>query len=167
MGRTGLWLEHQRTEVVPDIVTLAKGLAGGFPIGACIGVGAAGELLQPGNHGSTFGGNPVACAAALAVISTIHSEGLLDNAVKRGEQLRNALLAEPEVTGVTGEGLLVGAQLVADFAPEVVVAAQEAGFIVNATGPSRIRLAPPLVLSETDAEAFGRAWAGILAEARS
>jgi acetylornithine aminotransferase len=166
MGRTGLWFEHQRSGVRPDVVTLAKGLAGGFPIGACLGVGAAGELLQPGNHGSTFGGNPVACAAALAVIGTIEADGLLDQAGKRGQQLRNALWAEQQVTEVTGEGLLVGVQLQGDHAAAVVAAAQEAGFILNATGPSRLRLAPPLVLGEDDVRAFGAAWASILEEAR-
>jgi acetylornithine/N-succinyldiaminopimelate aminotransferase len=171
MGRTGLWFEHQRGShgegVVPDVVTVAKGLAGGFPIGACIGLGEAGELLQPGNHGSTFGGNPVACAAALAVIATIEAEGLLEAATKRGDQLHDALGGADGVLGVTGEGLLVGVQLADDVAPQVVAAAQDAGFIVNATGPSRIRLAPPLVLTEADAAAFGEAWVGILGAARS
>ena len=167
MGRTGLWFEHQRSQVRPDVVTLAKGLAGGFPIGACIGLGAAGELLQPGNHGTTFGGNPVACAAALAVIDTIESEGLLDQAGKRGQKLRNALLAEEQVSDATGEGLLVGVHLDEEYAAGVVAAAQEAGFILNATGPARLRLAPPLVLSEDDVRAFGAAWASILEKAQS
>ena len=167
MGRTGLWFEHQRSRVRPDVVTVAKGLAGGFPIGACIALGAAGELLQPGNHGTTFGGNPVACAAALAVIGTIETDGLLDLVGKRGQQLRNALWAEEQASDVTGEGLLVGVQLTGEFAPEVVAAAQEAGFILNATGPSRLRLAPPLVLSEDDVRAFGSAWAPILEKAQS
>jgi acetylornithine aminotransferase len=165
MGRTGRWFEHQRSGVRPDVVTVAKGLAGGFPIGACLALGAAGELLQPGNHGSTFGGNPVACAAALAVVRTIEADGLLDQAGKRGQQLRNALSTEDEVTEVTGEGLLVGVQLAAEVAPGVVAAAQRAGFILNATGPSRLRLAPPLVLSEDDVRAFAGAWPAILREA--
>jgi acetylornithine/N-succinyldiaminopimelate aminotransferase len=166
MGRTGLWFEHHRAGVRPDVVTLAKGLAGGFPIGACIGLGAAGELLGPGNHGSTFGGNPVACAAALAVIATIEAHGLLEEVGKRGQQLRNAVLAEEEAREVTGEGLLIGVELNGAFAPEVVVSAQQAGFILNATGPSRLRMAPPLVLTEDDVRAFGAAWASILAGAR-
>ncbi|CAN5466996.1 hypothetical protein BH11ACT8_BH11ACT8_22560 [soil metagenome] len=148
------------------MVTVAKGLAGGFPIGACVALGAAGDLLQPGNHGTTFGGNPVACAAALAVIRTIEADGLMDNAAKRGEQLRNAMIAEAEVSDVTGEGLLVGAQLVGELAMQVVAAAQDAGFIVNATGPSRIRLAPPLVLTEDDVHAFAEAWPQILVRAQ-
>lgn len=167
VGRTGLWFEHLRSGVRPDVVTVAKGLGGGFPIGACIALGAAGELLQPGNHGSTFGGNPVACAAALAVISTIEADALMDNALKRGDQLRTGLGEDDAVEATTGEGLLIGLQLVGEFAPEVVAAAQEAGFIVNATGPSRLRLAPPLVLTEADVEAFVTAWPAILESARS
>lgn len=162
MGRTGRWFAN--TEVVPDIVTVAKGLGGGFPIGACIGIGAAGELLQPGNHGTTFGGNPVACAAALAVIRTIEAEDLLEHVTVLGQKIRDGLAADPRVTEVRGEGLLIGLDLAEDKAAEVVTAAQAAGFIVNMTTPSRIRLAPPLVLTEDDAGAFLAAWPGILDE---
>ena len=165
MGRTGLWFEHQRAGVTPDIVTLAKGLGGGFPIGACVALGEAGNLLQPGNHGTTFGGNPVACAAALAVIETILAEGLMDNAVTRGDALREAVLADPAVTEVTGHGLLVGIQLAGEHAAGVVAAAQDAGFIINMTGPSRLRLAPPLVLTADDVDSFAQAWGSILATA--
>jgi acetylornithine aminotransferase len=167
MGRTGLWFEHLRSGVRPDVVTLAKGLAGGLPIGACVALGAAGELLQPGNHGSTFGGNPVACAAALAVIRTIEADGLLDHALKRGDQLRAGLEGQDGVDHTTGEGLMVGVQLLGDLGPEVVAAAQEAGFILNATGPSRLRLVPPLVVSEADVESFVVAWPAIVAAART
>jgi len=167
IGRTGLWFEHQRSGVAPDLVTVAKGLAGGFPIGACIALGGAATLLQPGNHGSTFGGNPVACAAALAVIGTIEEEGLLSEVVKRGQQLRRSLAAEAEVSEVSGEGLLIGVQLSLEIAAQVVAAAQDAGFILNATGPSRLRLAPPLILTEADARAFGDAWPAILQKART
>ncbi len=163
IGRTGLWFEHQRAGVAPDVVTLAKGLGGGFPIGACVALGAAGELLQPGNHGTTFGGNPVACAAALAVLATIGADNLMHNAVQRGEELREAVLQAPQVTEASGHGLLVGIQLDGDYAADVVAAAQDAGFIINMTGPSRLRLAPPLVLSEADVQAFSGAWADILA----
>lgn len=166
MGRTGHWFEHHRSGVVPDVVTLAKGLAGGFPIGACIALGEAGDLLQPGNHGTTFGGNPVACAAALAVIRTITADGLMDSAAKRGDELRDALLAPAQVTGTTGHGLLVGIQLDGEYAADTVTAAQHAGFIINMTGPSRLRLAPPLVLTEEDTRAFGAAWPDILARAQ-
>jgi acetylornithine aminotransferase len=166
IGRTGLWFEHQRSGVRPDVVTLAKGLGGGFPIGACVGLGDAGSLLQPGNHGSTFGGNPVACAAALAVLETLESEGLLDAARKRGDRLRDGLGEHDAVDHTTGEGLLVGVQLVDELGPQVVTAAQEAGFILNATGPARLRLAPPLVLTEDDVESFLAAWPGIVDHAR-
>ncbi|GAB6985857.1 acetylornithine transaminase [Nocardioides pyridinolyticus] len=163
MGRTGQWFAH--TGVRPDLVTLAKGLGGGFPIGACIGIGAAGELLQPGNHGTTFGGNPVACAAALAVIGAIEDEDLLEHVTVLGQKLRDGLAADPRVTEVRGEGLLIGLDLAEDKAAEVVAAAQQAGFIVNNATPRRIRLAPPLVLTEDDANAFLAAWPAILDEA--
>ncbi|HEX5087002.1 MAG TPA: acetylornithine transaminase [Nocardioides sp.] len=162
MGRTGAWFAHHRTGVVPDVVTVAKGLAGGFPIGACIGVGAAGELIQPGQHGTTFGGNPVACAAALAVIGTIEAEGLLDHVSVLGQKLRDGLATDPRVTEVRGEGLLIGLDLSEDRAADVFAAALEAGFIVNNPTPRRIRLAPPLVLSEGDAAALLDAWPAIL-----
>ncbi len=166
VGRTGVWFEHQRSGVVPDVVTLAKGLGGGFPIGACVALGPAGDLLQPGNHGTTFGGNPVACAAGLAVLRTIEAEGLMDHATKLGDTLRTALVAHPDVLEVTGHGLLVGIQLSGEFAADAVAAAQEAGFIINMTGPSRLRLAPPLVLTEDDVRSFVAAWADVVERAR-
>ena len=162
MGRVGRWFSFATSGVTPDIVTVAKGLGGGFPIGACIGIGAAGELLQPGNHGTTFGGNPVACAAALAVIRTIEDEDLLEHVTVLGQKLRDGLVADPRVTEVRGEGLLIGLDLAEDKAAEVVAAAQRAGFIINNATPKRIRLAPPLVLTEDDANAFLAAWPTIL-----
>jgi acetylornithine aminotransferase len=169
MGRTGRWFAHHAEHigggVRPDVVTVAKGLAGGFPIGACIGLGAAGDLLQPGNHGTTFGGNPVACAAALAVVDTIETEGLLDHVTVLGHKLRDGLAVDPRVTEVRGEGLLIGLDLSAEASAEVTAAALDAGWIVNNPTPARIRLAPPLVLTEADAAAFLDAWPGILDEA--
>ena len=162
IGRTGCWFAHHSSGVRPDVVTLAKGLGGGFPIGACIGTGAAGDLLQPGNHGTTFGGNPVACAAALAVIQTIGDEGLLDHVTTLGERLRHGLAADPRVTEVRGAGLLIGLDLSAAVSRAVVAAALDAGFILNDPTPRRVRLAPPLVLTEDDANAFLTAWPGIL-----
>ncbi|WP_134768303.1 acetylornithine transaminase [Nocardioides sp. 1609] len=164
-GRTGLWFEHQRSGVVPDVVTLAKGLAGGFPIGACLALGASADLIQPGNHGSTFGGNPVACAAALAVLGTIEAEGLLEHATALGRRLRDGLRTDPRVTEVRGEGLLIGLDLAADASAEVAAAALAHGFIVNNPTPRRIRLAPPLVLTDDDATAFLAAWPAILDDA--
>jgi acetylornithine aminotransferase len=165
MGRTGTWFAHHRTGVTPDVVTVAKGLAGGFPVGACIGVGAAGELIQPGQHGTTFGGNPVACAAALAVIGTIEDEDLLEHVTVLGQKLRDGLAADPRVTEVRGEGLLIGLDLAEEKAADVFAAALAAGFIVNNPTPRRIRLAPPLVLTDADAAALLDAWPGILDQA--
>jgi acetylornithine aminotransferase len=163
VGRTGAWFAFTESGVVPDLVTVAKGLAGGIPVGACIGVGAAGELLGPGNHGTTFGGNPVSAAAALAVLDTIGSEGLLNHATKLGATLR-AGLSRPHVTEVRGRGLLIGLDLDAPRAAEVAKAALGRGYIVNDCTPDRIRLAPPLVLTEEQAEAFLEAWPAILDE---
>ncbi|PUA79566.1 acetylornithine transaminase [Nocardioides currus] len=164
IGRTGAWFAHQLPAgegVTPDVVTLAKGLGGGIPIGATIGLGTAGALLEPGNHGTTFGGNPVACAAALAVLDTIEKDQLLDRATALGKTLRDGLGADPRVTEARGEGLMVGLELAVD-APGVVTAAMAGGYILNATGPSTIRLVPPLVLTDEDARGFVEAWSGIL-----
>lgn len=151
MGRTGAWFAHSEAGIVPDLVTLAKGLGGGIPIGACVAVGAAGSLLQPGNHGTTFGGNAVATAAALAVIATIESEGLLEHVTTIGDQLRRGLADHPLVADVTGRGLLIGIVLHEPVAAAAQKAALAAGLILNNATPDRLRLAPPLVLSEDQA----------------
>ncbi len=151
IGRTGEWFGHTGSGIVPDLVTLAKGLGGGIPIGACIALGDAATLLQPGNHGTTFGGNPVATAAGLAVIATIESEDLLAATRNRGDQLADGLGRNAHVETVTGRGLLRGVVLSAPRAAEIQKAALDAGLIVNAPTPDRIRLAPPLVLSEDEA----------------
>jgi acetylornithine aminotransferase len=161
IGRCGAWFAHAESGVTPDVVTVAKGLAGGIPVGACIAVGEHGTLLQPGNHGTTFGGNPVAAAAALAVIDTIEKDDLLTNATVVGDRLR-AGLAHPAVTEVRGRGLLIGLDLDRPAAAEVVSAAQDRGFIVNMCAPDRVRLAPPLVLTADQADEFLAAWPGIL-----
>jgi acetylornithine aminotransferase len=165
VGRTGSWFAAAtRAGVEPDVVTVAKGLGGGIPIGACLGLGAAGDLLQPGNHGTTFGGNPAACAAALAVLDTIDQEGLLARVTEVGDRLRTALARDQRVTEARGRGLLIGLDVAVD-APSVVVAARAHGFLVNATGPRTVRLAPPLVLGDDDVDAFGAAWPAILDDA--
>jgi acetylornithine/N-succinyldiaminopimelate aminotransferase len=166
MGRTGSWMAHDGSGVMPDVVTLAKGLAGGIPIGAMVAVGEHARLLEPGNHGTTFGGNPVACAAALAVIDTIESEGLLDNVAKVGD-LMSAGLAHPHVTEVRGRGLLIGLDLDAAVAADVVTAAQRHGVILNACTPNRIRFAPPLILTAEQASEFLEVWPTILDEVYS
>ncbi len=165
IGRTGAWFcAAADPEVAPDVVTVAKGLGGGLPIGACLGLGPAADLLQPGHHGTTFGGNPVACAAALAVLDTIAADGLLDQAVKVGGRLRDGVAGDPHVRAVRGQGLLIGID-VGVPAPRVVAMARDRGFIVNATGPGTVRLAPPLVLGDDEVEMFLAAWPGILAAA--
>jgi acetylornithine aminotransferase len=164
MGRTGAWFAHSDSGVTPDLVTLAKGLAGGIPIGACIAVGECGHLLQPGNHGTTFGGNPVAAAAASAVIDTIEKEGLLEHVQQVGAALAEGL-DEPRVTGIRQAGLLIGLDLAEPVAAKAVAAALERGFIINDCAPDRIRLAPPLVLTAEQAASFVEAWPKILDEA--
>lgn len=162
MGRTGTWLASHASGVQPDLVTLAKGLGGGLPIGALVGFGRAATMLGPGNHGTTFGGNPVSTAAALAVIDTITDDELLARATSVGERLRAGVAADTRVVEVRGVGVLVGLTLREEKAAAVVEAAQEAGFVLNATGPDRVRLAPPLVVTDDDVEALLAAWPGIL-----
>ena len=152
MGRTGDWFAFSASGVSPDVVTLAKGLGGGVPIGATVARGPAAGLLQPGSHGSTFGGNPVAAAAALAVIDTIGSEGLLANATAVGQRLRGGLIDHPQVREVTGRGLLLGIGLRAEVGPHAQSAALAAGLIVNCCAPDRLRLVPPLVLTTEQAD---------------
>lgn len=167
MGRTGAWFAHASSGVRPDLVTVAKGLGGGIPIGACIALGAAGSLLQPGNHGTTFGGNPVASAAALAVIATIESEGLLANADQRGAQIRSGLLACDGVVSVSGAGLLIGVELDADLAKDIQSAALDAGLIINNPTVNRLRLAPPLNLTEAEAERAVKTLCAVISEVRA
>jgi acetylornithine aminotransferase len=168
IGRTGAWFAHQNPAVatsqdaLADIVTLAKGLAGGFPIGALIATGEAADLLGPGNHGTTFGGNPVAATAALAVMDTIEKEGLLEHVTALGHHVRSELDKDDRVTEVRGAGLLIGLDLSKPVSAEVTSAALEAGFIINNPTPERIRLAPPLVLTEEQADSFLVAWPGVL-----
>jgi acetylornithine aminotransferase len=167
VGRTGAWFAHQREGIIPDVITLAKGLGGGLPIGACVGIGGCGSALGKGDHGSTFGGNPVACAAALAVLDTIDREGLLGNATKVGAHLAGGIeaIGHPLVAGVRGTGLWRAIELTAPAAAAVEAAARRAGFLVNAVQPDAIRLAPPLVLTEAQADSFTEALPEILASA--
>ena len=168
MGRTGAWMAHHllAPSVTPDVVTLAKGLGGGVPIGAVVATGPAAGLLGPGQHGTTFGGNPVACAAALAVIATIRDEGLLERAGALGARWSAELAAVPGVTGVRGRGLLRGVGLADAVGPAADVAAElmERGFIVNAPRPDTLRLAPPLILPDADADRFTAVLRRVLAD---
>ncbi|HEY2042089.1 MAG TPA: acetylornithine transaminase [Jatrophihabitans sp.] len=152
IGRTGQWFASIASGVTPDVLTLAKGLGGGLPIGACIGIGEAGTLLQPGSHGSTFGGNPVSCAAALAVLDTIESEDLLANVRARGNELEQGLrsIAGPLIREVRGSGLWWGIALHSDNAGAVEDAARKRGLLVNPVKPDVVRLAPPLIATESD-----------------
>lgn len=164
IGRTGHWFEHQAQGVEPDVVTLAKGLGAGLPIGATIAFGPAAELLTPGQHGSTFGGNPVACAAALAVLDTLAADGILDRVKRVGERLRNGIesLDHAAVARVRGAGLLLGIVLTESLAPQVQKAAQDAGLLVNAVAPDVVRLAPPLVITDEEVETFLRELPAVL-----
>ncbi|MEU3284724.1 acetylornithine transaminase [Streptomyces longwoodensis] len=165
VGRTGSWFAYQAHEgVLPDVVTLAKQLGGGLPLGATVAFGRAADLLQPGQHGTTFGGNPVACAAGLAVLDTIASEGLLENVKRQGERLREGIeaLNHRLIDHVRGAGLLLGIVLTEPLAPQVQQVAQEAGFLVNAPAADVVRLMPPLNLGDDEVEALLRALPGIL-----
>ncbi|WP_320783303.1 acetylornithine transaminase [Streptomyces sp. CRN 30] len=168
VGRTGHWFEYQAHEgVLPDVVTLAKGLGGGLPLGATVAFGRAADLLGPGHHGTTFGGNPVACAAGLAVLDTIADDGLLENVKRQGERLRGGIeaLGHPLVAHVRGAGLLLGIVLTGPLAPQVQQAAQDAGILVNAPAPDVVRLMPPLTLGDDAVDAFLGALPGILDDA--
>ncbi|MDH6126995.1 acetylornithine transaminase [Kitasatospora sp. GP82] len=170
IGRTGYWFAHQAEQgVEPDVVTLAKGLGGGLPIGATVAFGAAAELLQPGQHGTTFGGNPVAAAAGLAVLETIEAEGLLEHVEKIGEHLRSGVeaLGDPLISHVRGAGLLLGIVLTEPVAAQVQAVAQEAGFLVNAAVADAVRLVPPLVLTRQEADSFLAALPEILRSVRA
>ncbi|MER7517554.1 acetylornithine transaminase [Streptomyces sp. NPDC126499] len=165
IGRTGHWFEHQAHEGVdPDVVTLAKGLGGGLPIGATVAFGPAADLFSPGHHGTTFGGNPVACAAGLAVLDTLAADGRLDEVKRLGEKLRDGIEASghPLVSHVRGSGLLLGIVLTESLAPQVQQAAQDAGLLVNAPAPDVVRLMPPLVIGDAEVDAFLQALPGVL-----
>ncbi|MGA4669901.1 acetylornithine transaminase [Propionibacteriaceae bacterium Y1923] len=164
MGRTGRWLAGG--DVDADLVTLAKGLGNGFPIGAVLARGEAANLLQPGQHGTTFGGNPVAAIAGLAVIAVIERDGLLQNTLDLGDLLAERLAALPHVTHVSGAGLLRGVNLDGDFAAAVNAELLQRGFISNAPRPHVLRVAPPLVITEAQALGFVEALGEVLSDPR-
>lgn len=155
IGRTGRWFAYQHEDILPDVITLAKALGNGVPIGACLARGTAATLFQPGNHGSTFGGNHLACKAALAVLDTIEQKNLLQHAEQLGQQLLEGLQRElgemPEVRNIRGRGLMLAVELDRDC-PELVSLALEQGLLINVTAGNVIRLLPPLILSNQEAE---------------
>ena len=167
VGRTGAFFAHQHDGITPDIVTLAKGLGGGLPIGACVAIGSTADLLTPGLHGSTFGGNPVCTAAALAVLKVLAQEDLVNRADLLGKTLSHGIeaLGHPLVDHVRGRGLLRGVVLTAPQGKAVETAARKAGFLVNAAAPDVVRLAPPLIISEVQIDSFLTALPAILDEA--
>jgi acetylornithine aminotransferase len=164
MGRTGTFFAHQHDGITPDVVTLAKGLGGGLPIGACLAIGRAAQLLSPGLHGSTFGGNPICAAAALAVLRVLASEDLVRRAEVLGKALHHGIeaLGHPLIDHVRGRGLLCGVVLTAPAAKDVEMACRAGGFLVNAAAPDVIRLAPPLIITEHQIDTFITALPGIL-----
>ncbi|MFJ6534472.1 acetylornithine transaminase [Microbacterium sp. NPDC091662] len=168
-GRTGEWFGFSHEGITPDAITLAKGIGGGFPIGALVTYGRASSLFTPGSHGSTFGGNPLATAVADAVLAEIESAGLVENAARRGAQLREILLAidSPLIEGVRGRGLLVGVALTAPVAGHVVAAAQERGLIVNAANPETVRIAPALTIGDTELAEFRELFTAALADVQA
>ena len=165
-GRTGDWFAFQHEGIVPDAITLAKGIGGGFPIGALVAFGDAAALLQPGSHGSTFGGNPLATAVSNAVLEEIEQAGLVQNARERGAQLREVVegIGSPLVAGVRGRGLLIGVALAAPVAGDVVAAAQRLGLVINAANPSSVRIAPALTIGDAEIAEFTDLFTAALAE---
>jgi acetylornithine aminotransferase len=163
-GRTGDWFAFQHEGIVPDAIALAKGIGGGFPIGALVTFGAASELFGPGHHGSTFGGNPLAASAANAVLGEIERADLVGNARTRGAELRARieLIGSPLVTDIQGRGLLLGVGLAEPVAGIVASRALVRGLIINAANEYRIRLAPPLIIGDEELHEFTRLFAEAL-----
>lgn len=160
IGRTGQWFAFQHEGIVPDVMTLAKGLGNGVPIGACVARGKAAELFTPGSHGSTFGGNPLACRVGCTVLDIIQEQGLLDNARHQGEQLLNRLTAEladnPNVLAIRGQGLMIGVELKQPVRDLSLCAARDHGLLINVTRGKTIRLLPPLTIDGREVEMIVR-----------
>jgi acetylornithine aminotransferase len=166
MGRTGDWFGYEYSGITPDVITLAKGLGGGLPLGAMIALGKASELFQPGDHGSTFGGNPVTTAAGLAAIEFIESKGILNKVKKQGAHLIQELALIPGVKEVRGAGLLIGIELESLKASEISDAMREAGVLVNAANATTIRIAPALVVSDAQITKFISIFKKVIADAK-
>lgn len=168
-GRTGAWFGFTHEGITPDAITLAKGIGGGFPIGALVTFGAASALFTPGSHGSTFGGNPLGTAVADAVLTEIENSGLVENAASRGKQLRAVIesIDSPLVDAVRGRGLLIGVGLTQPVAVDVVAAAQKRGLIVNAANPETVRIAPALNIGDAEIEEFQTLFTAALADVQA
>ena len=154
MGRTGDWFGYEYSGITPDVITLAKGLGGGLPLGAMIALGKAADLFQPGDHGSTFGGNPVTTAAGLAAIKFMESQKILKKVEKQGVYLMTELAVIPGVAEVRGAGLLLGIELETKKASDVALALQNEGVLVNAANPTTIRIAPALIVTDAQLKRF-------------
>ena len=165
IGRTGQWFGFEHEKVEPDVVTLAKGIGGGLPLGATIAYGRAAQLLQPGDHGTTFGGNPIACAAANAVLDVIESKKLMQSAKVLEKKIKKSLSGTPGVSEVRGRGLLLGIELTSPIAKKVAASMLEAGIIVNAANDQTIRIAPPLIVTMPQIEKFISVFKKVMKEA--
>lgn len=166
IGRTGQWFAFQHEGIVPDVMTLAKGLGNGIPIGACLARGKAAELFTPGSHGSTFGGNPLACRAGCTVLDIIEEQGLVENAREQGERLLARLRDElgdcPQVLAIRGQGLMIGVELRQPVRDLALIAARDQGLLINVTRGKTIRLLPPLVIYEQEVEMIVKGLCGVL-----
>jgi acetylornithine aminotransferase len=171
MGRTGAWFAFQHHGIVPDVMTLAKGLANGIPIGACLARGVAAQLFTPGSHGSTFGGNPLACRVGCTVLDVIEEEGVLSNAAERGAELlaglRAALEGHEDVVDVRGQGLMIGIELTRAIPDLALRAAEEFGLLINVTRGRTIRLLPPLIIDRQDVQRIIDGVCGVLGVMRT
>jgi acetylornithine aminotransferase len=154
IGRTGQWFGFEHEKVKPDIITLAKGLGGGLPLGATIAYSKAAQLLQPGDHGTTFGGNPIACAAANAVLDVIESKKLMKSAQLFEKRIKKGLAQTEGIKEIRGRGLLIGIELEVPISKQVAAALLDAGVIVNSANPTAIRIAPPLIVSPVQIDKF-------------
>ncbi len=167
IGRSGRWFAFQHTGITPDVITLAKGLGSGVPIGACLAKGAAAEVFKPGNHASTFGGNPLACTAALTTLEVIEEEELLRNAMEMGDFMRSMFKAQladvPEVREIRGQGLMIGIELSRPCG-DLVKEALKKGLLINVTSDKVVRLLPPLVMQRSEAEQVVNALSPIVKE---
>jgi acetylornithine aminotransferase len=165
IGRTGQWFGFEHEKIRPDVLTLAKGLGGGLPLGATIAYGRAAQLLQPGDHGTTYGGNPIACAAANAVLDVIESKKLMQSAKVFEKKIKKTLSALPGVSEVRGRGLLLGIELSTPIAKQIAALMLDVGVIVNAANENTIRIAPPLIVTMPQIEKFISVFANVMREA--